>query len=388
MKKCFITILLTLLVVGLTFAQTWTIGGEVKTGILWERIESRVDGGTLEETVRLHSMDDAGPADGRFRLNLGFTSSTGNVGFNARLNWENFNNAPTLGPNWQHAYGWGLAFNNQLRMSLGMLGGSPWGTGGPEMWQELEVTPTGGMRFEWMPNFVPGHLNLGFVLNWIDGYADAGMDRDPTIMDFLMESVLGVSYRNDWFYVRIGYRLDSEMDFPGRLGVEDVTEGDRMVYRVEEFVLQRFVPDLSIWALGYFRGIGTDVPELLFTTTNWLFIQYAPEAFTADLRFGLDARGTRYIYHIRAGFAYNLDVGGIQIVPRFRFLFANDFGEAQLVPGSSFSHIGIHPSVQVNFTPNMHVAFAYYWDLEQWFGAPLPPERQRQRINLRAGVTF
>jgi len=384
--------LLVALVAGPAFADTWSveISGEAKTGVLWERVENRLGrDDSLVDDVRIHSTDDAGSGDGRFRINLSVTAPSGNVGFNARLNWEHFNNVPTIGPHWDFAYGWGTAFDDQFRLSLGRLGGSPWGTGGPEMWQELEITPTGGMRFEFRPSIVPGHLNFGFVLNWIDSYADAGMDRDPTLLDFLLESVLGVSYRNDWFYARVAYRLDSELDSgAARLGMDIQNEGTRLIYRLEEFALRRFVPDLSVWALGEFNGLGSDAPEVLFTTRNWLFIQYAPPSFVTDLRFGLDAMGSRNIFHVRAGFEYNLDVAGIRIVPRIRLLYANDFGEAQLVPGSSFSHIGIHPSVRVNLTPFMHIALAYYWDLENWFGAPYLPERQRQRVNLRAGVTF
>ncbi|MCL2193238.1 MAG: hypothetical protein FWB78_07570 [Treponema sp.] len=391
MKKCFV-MLLTMLIAGSALAQEWdiSISGEAKTGILWERVENRLGrDDSSEDTVRIHSTDDAGSGDGRFRINLSATAPSGNVGFNARLNWEHFNNEPVRGPHWDHAYGWGYAFDRQFRLSLGRLGGSPWGTGGPEMWQELEITPTGGMRFEFMPSFVPGYLNFGFVLNWIDGYADAGLDRDPTLLDLLLETVIGVSYRNDWFMARVAYRLDSELDEgAARLGLDIEREGTRMIYRVEEYVIRRFIPDLSVWALGEFWGIGSDAPEVLFRTRNWFFIQYAPPSFTADLRLGLDATGSRYVFHVRAGFEYNFDVAGIRIVPRIRFLYANDFGEAQIVPDSSFSHIGIHPSIRVDLTPHMHIALAYYWDLENWFGPPYPPERQRQRVNLRAGITF
>ena len=389
MKNCFVVLLAVFLSApSLSFAQQIVISGEAKTGIIWERVENRLGNpDSLRTEARLGSLDDAGSGDGRFRINMAYTSAGGNVGFRARLNWENFNNAPTNGPHWDYAFGWANMFNDQFTLSLGKLGGSPWGTGGPEMWRELEVTDFGGLRFEWKPNFVPGNLNIGFVLNWIDDIADAGMDRDATLMDLLLESVVGVSYSNDWFLARVAYRFDSEMDQGGaRAGLDPFDEGGKLVYRVEEFVLRRFVPNLAVWALGEFEGVGSELPEVSFMTRNWLFIEYAPPAFTALLRLGFDATYARFIVHASPSFSYNF-LGGL-LVPSVRFRWANDFGDAKIWPGSWFSHIGFEPSIRLNLAMGVNIDFAYYWRLENRFGPPGPPEMQTQMFNLRAGIVF
>jgi len=380
--------LLTILVSVPSFAQELLISGEAKSGILWERVEDRLgNSDSLKETVRLGSLDDAGPGDGRFRLNLDYTAASGNVGFRARLNWENFNNLPTAGPHWSYAFGWGNFFNDQLTLSVGKLGASPWGTGGPEMYRELEVSLFGGMRLEWKPNFVPGELNIGFVLNWINDVQDGGLDRDPNFIDLLSESVVGASYKNDWFLARAAYRFDSEIDDgTGRSGLDIKKEGTDLVYRLEEYALRRVLPNLSLWALGEFKGIGSEAPEITFMTRNWFFAQYAPAQYTALLRLGIDATYSRLILHARPSFSYNF-FGGL-LVPTLRFDFANDLGDAKIWPDSAYSYVAFDPQIQVNFAPGAYVALSYYYRLENKFGPPGPPEQQTQRINLRAGITF
>jgi len=76
------------------------------------------------------------------------------------------------------------------------------------------------------------------------------------------------------------------------------------------------------------------------------------------------------------------------LVPRLGLHWANDFGDNKRVPDSSFSTIGFDTELRFNFAAGAHIAAAYYWMLDNAFGPPNPPERQTQRFNLRAAITF
>ncbi|GBU29624.1 hypothetical protein R84B8_03197 [Treponema sp. R8-4-B8] len=382
MKKIFIVLLAAVSFVSV-FAQEFNVGGEVKGGILWEKIENRQPDVDNIERVRLNSKDDAGDSYGRFRINADYTNAAGNLGIKARLNWDNYTSS-NGGPTWSYAFGWGNFFNNQLTLSLGKLGGSPWGSGGPEMWRELEVSSFGGMRIEYKPSFVPGKLNIGFVLNWYDDVADAGGTKEPTILDLLQESVVGMSYANDYFMLRFAYRFDSDLDKGGARSGSDGQEGTKFVYRVEEYMLKRALDGLSIWALGEFTGIGASDPSFFFTR-NWLFVQYAPTDFTAQIRFGFEKSENRAVAYAKPYFAYNFL--GKLIVPSIMFCYAQDFGEGKRYPDSPFAYLEFEPKVQVNFSPGAYVAFSYYYRMEYKY-ARTPPEEQTQWMNLRFGITY
>jgi len=371
------------------------LDGEVKTGILWQKVDDRLPAGTpgkIETNeVSLHSKDDAGNATGRVRLNFEYINSRGNFGFKARLQWDNFNNAPVDGPSWPYAFGFGNFFKDQLIVSIGKLGASPWGTGGPEMWRELELTTFGGMRIEWKPKFkfLEGHdINLGFVLNWYDDIADSGGLDAPTILDLLSETVVGLSYKNKWFMIRGAYRFDSKLDQgAARTGGDAVKEGTKLIYRIEEYGLNMLVPGMAMWALGEFYGLGAENPEDMFRTRNWFIFQYEPEFLTAQLRLGVEATHSRTILFLRPNFSYRFFKGLLE--PGIIFGIGWDFGE-KLYPSSPFSYIEIEPKLQVNFNFsgfNSYVAFVYYYRLEYKYTTP-PPELQTQWFNLRFGIRF
>jgi hypothetical protein len=381
--KSFIAVLLAVCCVSV-FAQEVKVSGEVKSGILWEKTEDRQPGSEDIEKVRLHSKDDAGSSFGRFRLNMDYTNAGGNMGVKVRLQWDVYNNNQNA-PEWPYAFGWGSFFNDQLTVSVGKLGASPWGTGGPEMWRELETSRFGGMRFEYKPFFVPGNLNVGFVLNWMDDIADSGLDREPTLLDLLQESVVGLSYAHEWFMVRFAYRFDSQLDAGAARSGGDGQEGTKLIYRVEEYMLKRLLPDLSAWALGELIGLGADDPESSFFTRNWLFVQYAPPSFTAQIRFGLETTHNRSLLYAKPNFSYNFF--NKLLVPSVMFGIAQDFGEAKIWPGSPFSYIEVEPKLQVNFATGAYVAFSYYYKMEYKFFTS-PPEQQSQWMNLRVGLTF
>jgi len=379
-------------------AGIFRVDGEVKTGIIWEKIEDRItafDPDIEKEDVGFHNKNDAGNSTGRFRLNMNYLNSTRMFGFKVRLQWDGFNTNPHLAPNFEYAFGYGNFFKDQLTVSIGRLGASPWGTGGPEMWRELEVTQNttlgvAGMRVEFKPKFkfLEGHeINLGFVLNGPEDIADGGLGRAVNLLDILSETVIGLSYKNKWIMVRGAFRFDSELDnSAGRTGLAGGKDGTKLVYRIEEYGLDSLVKGLGMWVLGEFMGLGSD-PKDMFYTRNWFIFQYEPDFLTAQLRLGVQATHTRTLLFLRPNFSYRFFKGLLE--PGIIFGIGWDFGE-KLYEKSPFSYIEIEPKLQVNFNFggfNSYIAFVYYYRLEYKYAAP-PPELQTQWFNLQFGIKF
>ena len=374
--------------------QTLKLSGEAKTGIFWQETQTEGETERKPGDVKLHSKDDAGGEEGRYRLNMDYDNGN-NFGMRARVQWETWKNEY---PNWSYAFGYGNFFDNtpaQMTVSVGKLGGSPWGTGGPEMWRELEVTRYGGMRIEWKPaNLIPdefGRLNVGFVLNYFDADRDQGFaDIVITLAEVLKESVIGVSYTHDYFMARMAYRLDSNLDgIHGNKDGDDRGKGeDELLYRLEEHVLDDMVPGLSVWALGSLRGLVDVHNNNVRYYRNWLFAQYAPERFTAQLRLGYDYEENKSILHLRPNFYVHLfdrllSVGAM-------FLYARDFGEG-VWEGSPFYYIEVEPKIQLNFTSS-YIALAYNFQRKyiNWVASMgnADPIQQTQWINLRFCIYF
>ena len=389
MKKIIITLLITTFACS-AFAQEFTVNGEVKTGLFYSRFDDGIN--EVLEKSYFHSRDDAGndnsdnrtmPTPGRFQIDMAYLHN--NVGFKVRFRWESWLSQTSL-PFFNYAFGYGNFFQDQLTLSIGKLGASPWGTGGPEMWKELEISTLGGIRLEVKPKFLPvlDGLNVGFVLNYFDGGMDSTTSSNTVINlgDYLQESVIGISYTNDLFHARLSYRLDSERDFRTTPG----TEGGQLVYRIEEYMLKNLLPDLSLWALGYYEGIGAEA-ESYYLFYNWLFAQYDPDNFTAQIRLGFDVRETRNILHIRPSFYYkffaNLLNTGIS------FSYAQDFGDGKMYKDSPYAYMEVEPKVQVNLKPNAYVAFAYNYrseygrEVQAHKDKGIKPIKERQWVNLR-----
>ena len=387
MKKIVLLPVLALCVVPV-FAQDFKVSGEVKTGLYWEKTQD--EGKEPEEKLLFHSKDDAGVADelkshhGRIRFNVEYFNEK-NIGFKLRLDWLNWNNTEKA-PYWAYAFGYGNFFNDQLTVSIGKLGASPWATGGPEMWKELETATFGGMRIEYKPSYVPG-LNAGFVLSSWNGGQDQGWanDKPLTLLEILRESVLGVSYTHEWGHARIAYRFDGEYDrIPGN-GASVSDEEAEIVYRVEERILQDYLPGFQVWALGYLLGVGATEDKSIILFQNWLFAQYDPELFTAQIRFGLDVIENRTVLHIKPSFYFKffdnlLNVGT-------SFWYGQDFGEGKMYPNSPYLYMELEPKIQVNFSSNAYAAFAYNFRTEYAYHTD-PPKRQTQWMNLRFGIFF
>jgi len=401
-KKIFAVLLLTSFAPGI-YSQEFKIGGEIKTGVLMTTTEDQINPKTNKTTAG--SKDDAGNGSGRFRLNMEY--SVGNFGVKARLNMENWGARGESGagggdaPVWPYVFGYGNFLDDQLTLSIGKLGASPWGTGGPEMWREVEtIDSLGGMRLEWKPNFLPG-LNVGFVINAFDGNTDnlpvtddRDVNREPlTFLHILQESVVGISYTHEFFMIRGACRFDSERDM-GRMGEEHPQEGLKIVYRVEEHAIEKVLPGFSIWALGYLYGVGTHEENKVkgfFDVRNWLFFQYAPEFLTAQIRLGYDVTNQRQTFYVKPNLYGHLFNRRLTFGASYQY--AQDFGD-KVHPGSPYYFMEIEPLIQVNLTPNSYIAAAYNWRREyvgendDHRARKLEPIKQTQWINVRVGMFF
>ena len=399
---------ITLFLIALAFANTafsqgLKISGEMKTGLLWNKYENGLDElNNQNVTSTIGSKDDAGSGPGRFRINVDYFNSDINIGFKFRLNWQKWDDTTVNGegvPPWTYAFGYGKFFNNQLTMSLGKLGASPWGTGGPEKWQEVEsLGNTGGIRFEYEPSFIPG-LNAGFVLNGFNGSREE-WTKPIDLFLILAETVVGVSYTHDLFHARIAFRFDSEADSPGRGGGWiNGKEGGELVYRLEERVIRNYLPGFSIWAMGNVKGIGVDQENIdagveYFSTWNWLFFEYAPDLFTAQLRLGYDAYPNIDVVYVKPSFYLNLFDKLIKVGASFEY--QKDFGELTKVdhPDAAFRFIELKPLLQVNLSPNAYAALEYSFKQKwiQWSATykdkDIKPLIQEQWINIRFCLTY
>jgi len=391
------------------------VSGEAKTGIYWR--SSQDDGMPPNEYIGLHSMDDAGgeTSQGRFRLNMEYESpSVANMtfGFKVRIQWQNFTDP--VPDSWSYAFGFGNFLRDQLTVSVGKLGGSPWGTGGPELWKDLEnVDKSIGMRVEYKPRWVPekvGKFNIGFVLNYFNADRDQGWDADTPIdlLMILQESMIGLSYTHKYAHARFAYKLDSKYDAKTAIGKADGGTGeDEFVYRLEERILDKYAPGLKIWALGHLFGLSALHDEIR-DFKNYLFAEYDPKKigklstpFTTQFRLGYDYIESRSRLHIKPSFYWNfldklISVGA-------SFWYAQDFGN-KLTEGSPYEFMEVEPKLQVNFYDRSkerlisYIAFTYIWRTEyfhenQAFVDPLTakqydPIRQTHKINLRFCIYF
>jgi len=346
------------------YAQTLEVSGEMKTGLYWERVD--VTDRPVEERARIHNNDDSGPNEGRFRMNLLLTE--GIIGMKVRFEQTAW--SMTQPNQWAFAYAYGNFFKEQLRVVIGKLGESPWSAGGPDIWQELDNQL--GIRTEIKPGIVPG-LNVGFVLNtWNNANY---LTEHNTLTDILMETVLGISYTNDYFHGRFSYRLDGESDI-----YNNESEGMELMYRLEERVLRKFVEGFSIWANGWWRGIGTEDKDIILFQ-NWFYVQWAPPQFTSQLRMGYHYGDKLQELHTRLSFYYNIfDWLSAGLAATFRI----DFGENS-VKEVPYKLWNIEPQIRMTFAANTYIAFVYSFEYE-----PLSPDKdkQTQKINLRTVFSF
>jgi len=384
MAKRVTAIALVLLTACLVYAQELEISGEVKTGFFWQ--SERVDGKKAgDDVVKMHNNDDAGDNEGRFRLNLHLHNDL-KMGMRIRFERTVWTSAGEV--RWTYAMAYGNFLDEQLRISIGRLGESPWGASGPDIWKDLDDQY--GIRTEIMPKAIPG-LDIGFVINGVNASPYERDNVSNFLTEILKETVFGVAYTNSFFHGRFAWRLDSDWDVDDRdlgggIKVEDNME---MIYRLEERIIRQYLPGFSIFAVGYWRGIGEDedTPNdySTFNYRNYLYIDYSPEAFSSRLGLGLITTKGVHLFKGRASFYYNifpiLSAGAA-------FNYEQFFGEYAPNDGKAFSLWGVEPQVRVSFNPNAYVAFVYFYG-QQWGTEGVKQVlKDRQWINLRAVYTF
>jgi hypothetical protein len=341
-----------------SFAQEFLFSGEMKTGVYWES-RQRAGEDSPTQLMELGNTDDAGGFNprrgdyhipGRFRLNLEFKPIP-TMGFKVRFEDAKFTGGTIA---WAYSYAYGSFLEDQLKLSAGKLGDSPWETGGPEISSSIDQSfgnSFAGIRTEYKPSFLPG-LNIGFVLNPISHMIDT-TKHDYDFAMFMGETVLGVAYTNDLFHLRFAWRLDGE-DKDNVQG----EDGHSMVYRVEEKALRKFVPGLSIFANGLWTGMVNGTGDYI-NYKNWLYIAFAEYNIDAQLRVGYEVanlqNGDFYkkLLTIKPLVFYSFTP---MLSAALTFIFEKDFGELSPV---DYDNITIEPQIRATFNPNAYVAFAY-----------------------------
>jgi len=350
------------------------IFGEVKSGFLFEQ---RDEDGTTTSFARMENKDgDTDGSEGRVRM--GMAISILNFGLRTQFSQNNFDrlaaaNDTTLKKiRTDFAYAYGTTFNSQLKISAGLLGESPWGSGWdvrkdiilpPQLSRELESasgSPLMGIRAEYKPTFSPliRGLNLGFVLNHYDDTTP--QDAKLEFGDLFKESILGIAWDHRYFGLRFAYRFDREI-----VSEAAGADGAKFLYRVEERLLWNLLPGFQISANGYCQGItssdkGRKNPGFF---ENWLYIHYD----SIDFNTGLD------LQYIDNFVAKEKTGQSMEIRPFFyykiinNFLYAGlkaglnmSFNSVRLYPDIFYDELYVEPQVRLNFLGNsFSIDFVY-----------------------------
>jgi hypothetical protein len=437
MRKTTVALLAALFMVfpGTVFAQEdqgLSVSGEVKTGLYME--QEQIGKADPVPTGGMTNNDgNSGTGEGRFRMDMNY--ALGNVGLRVRFQVDPSGTGPFL-PVWSYAYAYGNLLNDQLTISGGLLGNSPWGTGGSKLWQDPETRLYSGanhlsrepytvsealigVRFEYKPSFLPG-LNVGFVLNQPD--QTTGSVQEQTFIDILKETVIGVAYENDYFAVRVGFRLDGAADTYASTNTE---EGSRLTYRLEERLLKD--REMQIWLNGVYYGLGNAhklYDEMVDGVQkrvehgsgeyfiNWLYWLWDTDSFIAKLDVGFsmykeylngafypDRRQEYMSVEFQPAFSYNFLDNFLQAGVGFGF--GMEFGEGKTYKDAPYQYYFVEPQVRLNIGSNAYLALVYnFTDKYAWpEGAINIPGKdpydiqpgdksQKHSINLRAVYTF
>ncbi|MCL2410243.1 MAG: hypothetical protein FWC97_01240 [Treponema sp.] len=403
MKKIIIVLVIMFCMIGTSFAQDIQISGEMRTGLFWYSF-LRDDMSEPETQAFIHNSEDvnwmAGHEGfaalsanlGRFRLNFQYDLND-NLGVKFRFESTQWLTGEENRFFWGYAFAFGYFFNNGVKISAGRMGDSPWGTGGPELWRELDTTL--GMRFEFIPQRIsfitPGSLNFGFVLNNFDGNAESIVDPqwpsgDLTLTDILTESVVGISYTHDFFHFRFAYRFDGLFDGP---------PFERLLFRVEERVLDRLLPGFQIFANGYWNGLNPrnltlpdEETDAIRTGINWLFLQYDPDWMLAQVRVGYFLIGDDRRLAIRPGLHFRLFDNLLQVGAAFEY--AMELAGLRSELGAPYLYWFFEPQVRLNLAGTSHISLVYRYQSDYWFaGDGLGFQNTRTHwVNLRLTFTF
>jgi len=383
-----------------------TFSGEVKTGFFAEH-ERIGDIEPRNYNTMGNTDGDSGSDNSRLRLDI--HAGYGNVGLQVRFQVE-AGAGGAFNPAFNYAYAYGNLFKDQFTISAGILGNSPWSSGGPYIRQELETresiirnpnngditTFTSGLigiRFEYKPNFYPkkyGRLNIGFVLNQTDGFP-VKTPSEQTFVELLGETVLGISYQHDYFAASFAYRFDSEMD---KFSGTKTNEGGRLTYRLEERALDKVAKGMQISLNGYYYGIGMEQFDQDIGSgekipmgggeyfVNWLYWLWDHKNFIAKFDLGF----TMYKDRFNQSFVPQLrqEYQILEILPAFYYKFLDNFLQVGLglglgiefgsgntfndslrilgVQGNKdlfYQYIFVEPQIRLNFNSGAYVALLY-----------------------------
>jgi hypothetical protein len=371
------------------------ISGEIKTGFFLE--ERELNGETFPRSAIYNNDGDSGASGGRLRV--GVALHTKGLGLRTRFSQDNFSFRPS-GLNdstakaiiaVDFAYVYANLFNSQLKISGGLLGESPWGSGGPELDRELEYTgighPIPGIRIEWKPLGSLRGLNIGVVLNRQDDTMPD--DAVETFGDLFLESILGIAWEHSHFAFSFAYRLDRGIDSPAA-----IVNGEKLVYRIEERLLWRLLPGMSISANGYCEGIiaegrgsgsGRGNPGFI---QNWLYIHYDPESFSTGVNVGyydgfvnneqkLEFRPYFYYKlisnHLIAGLMGGMEIG---------------YNNGKSIQDAFYNFWFIEPQVKVNVNHNFYFALVYRYTSGAYGTETSSKDQNTNWVNLRLCYNF
>jgi hypothetical protein len=431
MRRIVVVLFIVLMAAGALFAQEISLSGELKTGFYSEQ-ETIGNKDPVAKGGMTNNDGDSGKGEGRLRLD--FSSSYGNVGLRVRFQIEPDGLGPFL-PSWGFAYAYGHLFNEQLTISAGILGESPWGSGGPRLRSDPEsreymsynklsgepyISSEGllGIRFEYKPSFVPG-LNIGFVLNQPDQVA---VDiQKQSFLDVLGESVIGASYQHEYFGVRVGYRFDSKADAYSN----KADEGGRLTYRLEEHILDKKVEGMKIWLNGDYYGIGCEQREIQKMINgqpvmvklgsgeyfiNWLYWLWETDNFIAKCDVGLGIYKSYSNENFRP--AERQEYQSLEFLPAFYYKFFDDllqvgvglgfgleFGPGKTYKNSPYQYISVEPQIRLNIGRGAYIAAIYtFTDKYAWWNKEANPsipdgikegdKSVKHSINIRAVYSF
>ena len=372
------------------------LSGELKTGLFWYHLDREgKDPGDEDfiyeegfiynsDTIIQAGEEDLSPLsseNGRFRLNFQYDINKIGAKFRFETTKWVVGTSTLNAIFWDYAFVYGYFFSNNLKISAGKMGDSPWGAGGPDLWKELDTTM--GMRFEFQPQFIPfitpGSLNIGFVLNNFNGSAESISQSGGkmTLGSVLSETVMGITYTHDFFQVRLSYRLDSLDD--------DNAVEEELVYRLEERVIKNYLPGFQIIANGHWKGLNprkiypSDVdpadrsPGDTMILYNWMYIVYdTPFSFSpldisyiAKARLGYESvYVTRQKLYLKPGFYFTFFNNLLSVGTAFEFAW--DVGIVKLDASKPYLHWYIEPEIKLNLTSNSYIAlvYRYYNDYE------------------------
>jgi len=370
--------------------------GEIKTGLF---MEEREQGGQTYSKNAIYNNDGDSGNDGS-RLRIGISMHTRGLGIRTRFSQEFFTyksngiNDPYSKSNIKtdFAYMYASIFNGQFKVSGGLLGESPWGTGGPELGQELENMggePITGIRFEWKPLGSLRGLNLGFVLNREDNKVPTDQETldQRRFGDLFRETIVGIAYEHRYFAFRFAYRFDLGID----TAMADI-KGEKLVYRVEERFLWTLLPGMSIWANGYCEGInvgeGGSGRDLSCYIQNWLYARYDPEHFTTGVNVGYkdDFVRNAQLLEFRPYFYYKIIknrliaglMGGMEI----------GYNSGKSIPDAFYNFWFVEPQVRVNITDTFYIAAVYRYTSGAYDTFTSYKDQSTNWVNLRICYEF